>query len=145
MEPSKRDKKSGFFYNVILSLSVFVFSIFFLEAALALVSHFFYPKLTRVDSELGWMYKSTNGKTIKRVYSKDIIYGIKTNALGFRDSEFSKKDRDLKIMVLGDSMTFGYQENQENIFTEVLERRLEATFKTDKIDIMNFGVTGFST
>jgi|GEM_PF-2998450 len=70
---------------------------------------------------------------------------ILTNSLGMRDREYTvaKPDGVFRIAVLGDSITFGFGVNQEEVYTEVLEDRLLSEGR--KIEVMNFAVPGYST
>ena len=118
--------------------------IFAIEILCSIGSYFFYPRLIIRDDALGWKYIPTK-KKITRNFSKDIAYDLYINSQGFRDDEFRKNKSCFKIMVLGDSMTFGMEVNQEDIFCNVLERKLKSTHPGRNIDVMNFGITGFST
>lgn len=128
---------------ILISVSLIIV-IFFAEGILAVCSHFFYPRLIINDNVLGWKCRPTPRK-VRRYFGKHAAYDVYINSDGFRDNEF-RTDRDyFKIMVLGDSMTFGLEANQEEIFCHLLEDKLKDIYKTEKIDVMNFGITGFST
>lgn len=133
--------------NVAKKLILFCGAIFltlsFLEICLTTYSWFVYPRLTITDESLGWKYKP--GVQATRTYSAEITYFIKINGDGFRDNEFSRDNDHFKIMVLGDSMTFGLEADQKSIFTNLLEIKLNSILKRDSTDVMNFGITGFST
>ncbi|MCB9341597.1 MAG: SGNH/GDSL hydrolase family protein [Lewinellaceae bacterium] len=85
------------------------------------------------DKQLGWVLAPN--------YRDKDTY---VNSIGFRSSqEFQPKndttDTRKKIFVLGDSMVFGVKEEQDSIFTEVLNR--------DQKDMLfiNTGVVGYNT
>ena len=128
---------------LLVSLGI-VIGIGLLELLLLIVSSYWYPRLTISDKTLGMKYISTK-KKVNRNFSKDINYSIFINQEGFRDDEFKDSNNYFKIMVLGDSMTFGLEVDQENIFSKILEDSLRKNFGTKKIDVMNFAITGFST
>ena len=70
---------------------------------------------------------------------------VQTNALGFRDKPILDKQPDeLRIMFLGDSVTFGWGVRQEDIFVrragEILEERLRRPVRT-----INTGVGSYNT
>ncbi|MEK7186970.1 MAG: SGNH/GDSL hydrolase family protein [Patescibacteria group bacterium] len=71
---------------------------------------------------------------------------VKINSYGMRDNEVAvKKPAGVyRIAVLGDSVVFGYEANQQDLFTEVLEKRI-AEKMADKVEVLNFGVPGYST
>lgn len=86
--------------------------------------------LYQFDSGLGWV--------LRPHYSQD---GIEVNSLGFRSSrefDFGRTDQK-NIMLLGDSMIFGKDVPQPQIFSELLNA--EATDFT----FINAGVNGYST
>jgi hypothetical protein len=87
---------------------------------------------TEFDSRLGWTpIKNAN-------YFYDGIK-ISTNSLGFRSSEvdFSKEH----VLVLGDSVAFGYGVSDEKTFTHFLMNRFQNKYKN--IQVLNLGVSGY--
>ncbi len=68
---------------------------------------------------------------------------VKINAEGFRDDELLPKEQfDLRILMLGDSMTWGYGVEKEETFSEVLQQKLKA--KGVNADVINAGATSYS-
>ncbi len=68
---------------------------------------------------------------------------VKINAEGFRDDEIAPKEQfDLRILMLGDSMTWGYGVEKEETFSEVLQQKLK--IKGVKADVINAGATSYS-
>ncbi|RPJ33324.1 MAG: SGNH/GDSL hydrolase family protein, partial [Planctomycetaceae bacterium] len=68
---------------------------------------------------------------------------IHLNRFGFRSRELQPKPPGtFRIMVLGDSMTWGAGIAVEQRYTDILERLLNADFQTDKFEVHNFGVSG---
>jgi len=69
-----------------------------------------------------------------------------TNAQGFRDHRnftYEKKQGVIRVVTLGDSMTQGFEVNQEQTYSAVIERHLaEHGIQTE---VINMGVSGFST
>jgi lysophospholipase L1-like esterase len=92
-----------------------------------------------MDEELGWVPK----KNIEGIHSHPPIFesAFHTNSLGLRDKEYSleKPMGVTRIVVIGDSFTWGYGVNDHEVFTEVLESLLRNT------DVINLGVTGYGT
>ena len=90
------------------------------------------------DSELGWgnipnWTATTFGQTLS------------TNSKSLRDREYSyeKPTGWRRILVLGDSFTWGYGVGDSDIFTEIME----TTFECDKLkwQVINTGVSGWGT
>jgi hypothetical protein len=73
---------------------------------------------------------------------------IKINSDGFRDREYSieKPNNTIRIIVLGDSVTFGWGINVSDTYPKVLERMLNNDLNTTiNFEVLNFGVPGFNT
>lgn len=140
MKDKKIKKILTNFAVLIISL---VLIIAILEIVLSVGSYFFYPRLSVSDETFGWRYVHTP-KKVKRHFA-DLVYEIYINKDGFRDDEFIIGRDRYRIMVLGDSMTFGAKVDQEEIFCSLLEKRIKQTHPNKKIDVMNFGVPGFRT
>lgn len=90
------------------------------------------------DEELGWRnipnwVASTAGKKLS------------INSKGLRDREYpyAKPPGVKRILVLGDSYTWGYGVEDDAIFTEVLERRLAKDGAN--WEVLNSGVSGWGT
>jgi len=69
-----------------------------------------------------------------------------TNSQGFRnydDFEYEKDDNITRVVTLGDSMTQGFEVPQEKTYSAVIEQYL--TTHGIKSEVMNMGVSGFST
>lgn len=71
---------------------------------------------------------------------------VNINSHGFRDDEVSieKPEGTKRILVLGDSFTFGMNIAQPDIFTEVLERNLNESGDI-KYEVINTGSIGYTT
>jgi lysophospholipase L1-like esterase len=90
------------------------------------------------DSSLGWSH-IPNAKGPFNVLGHETLISI--NSKGFRDVERSY-ERDIsryRIVVLGDSMVWGYGVQQEDVFTALLEKRLQG------VEAINLGVSGYGT
>lgn len=70
-----------------------------------------------------------------------------SNNLGFRERNFSfKKPTDtFRILVFGDSLTFGVGLAEKQRYTNLLEEMLSLQFPGRKFEVLNFGVPGFAT
>lgn len=76
------------------------------------------------------MFLETAGKQEK-------TYLVRTNSRGLRDGEFGEYQADSKIVVVGDSITFGWGVNRTDRFTEICGGRLEET------EVLNAGIPGY--
>lgn len=74
-----------------------------------------------------------------------VIYN--TNGHGFRGSEYPciKKEGVTRILVLGDSFTFGLCVNDADTYCNLLQRKLDSFYGPDRAEVVNFGVPGIGT
>ncbi len=90
------------------------------------------------DDHLGWhCIPNTQGEFSQ---GDEFKVQVSINSSGMRDREyFLEKPKNIRrIAVLGDSFTWGFSVNNDEIFTEVLERQLGKNY-----EVLNFGVSGF--
>jgi lysophospholipase L1-like esterase len=71
--------------------------------------------------------------------------GISTNSMGFRDVEYSidKPENTKRILMLGDSHTLGWGVAFDDLFSKVLERRLNRTGNTH--EVINLGTGNYNS
>ncbi len=71
-------------------------------------------------------------------------FKVQINNRGLRDSSFNleKSENTFRILVIGDSLTFGYGINRSDVYIERLERELNEEF-SKKIQVINAGVPGY--
>lgn len=137
----------------LVNLSLFVFSIFVALLIGELIVRFLYK-----DTIVLYPRYTTNAKygnfSIRCVRpnmqyihrSIDGVFHFKTNNHGFRNDEnieYAKKDKEVRILCLGDSHTEGYEVNQDETFSWVTEHLIRA--KGINATVINAGVSGFST
>jgi hypothetical protein len=73
---------------------------------------------------------------------------VRTNALGFRDDReyaLEKQPGTFRILVLGDSVTFGHGTLQETTYPFLLEQRLKGWRPDVRWEVWNLGVPGYNT
>lgn len=72
---------------------------------------------------------------------------IRINSHGYRDVERSleKPAGTWRIAVLGDSVAFGWGVSQEQVFTRVMEERLNQRPDGRTYEVLNFGVPAYNT
>lgn len=87
------------------------------------------------------------------VEDRDLIWRLKpqtegpliTNRLGLRDGPYNE-NADLKILALGDSVTWGEAiHNQQQLYTSLLEDMLQEKYPDIAVEVINAGVPGYST
>jgi lysophospholipase L1-like esterase len=78
---------------------------------------------------------------------RDFKIKIASNALGFRDVNRGPKDGALRVLVLGDSFTFGWGAERDATF-EVQMERLQAAARAERheppLEVVNAGVPGYN-
>jgi lysophospholipase L1-like esterase len=124
--------------KMFFSFFVIIFPLFVLELSLKpfVISTTIYIR----DSELGWKLRPN---------SEDAWGGVtvKINGKGLRgpELEYAKPSDVMRILYLGDSVTFGYKlERYEQTFPYLIEALLENRL-TGKIETVNAGVGGYSS
>lgn len=71
---------------------------------------------------------------------------IRINSLGLRDRDYlvKKDEKTYRIIVLGDSMTFGWKLNLEDTFEKLLERKLNEEVGSGSYEVINAAVPGYN-
>ena len=89
------------------------------------------------DSQLGW-------RNIPNWNATTFDQPLSINSRGLRDREYSlrKPANTIRILVLGDSYTWGYGVGNEQVYTEVMEDEL---LKDTGSQVLNCGVSGWGT
>ena len=96
------------------------------------------------DSELGWRFKP--GQYVIKPPQSLLKHTISINSLGLRHRELGPRVEGTKrIIVLGDSFTFGENVRDEALFSTQLERRLNGVPAAGgpRYEVVNAGVPGY--
>ena len=124
-----------------------VFSFAILEFGLA---RFYYSNIDELrqdefDYELGWRLKP--GKYTVKAPQSFFKHDVLNSQLGIRNSELTLQTPPgtHRVVVLGDSFTFGQAVSNESLFTTQLEHRLNASHPGQKYQVINAGVPGYGT
>lgn len=97
----------------------------------------------RIDEKYGKVNREDCRETL-RFPRSDFVMHVRTNSLGLRDREYDLTDESAKrVLLVGDSFTFGYGLNREDIFDAKLERKLRET--GEKYFVINAGVNDWGT
>jgi len=135
--------------NLLLLLGSLTFIVVAIEGALQIQSLFtrgwtnHHSVCCEHDPLLGWRHVA--GRTTA-FSNPEYAITESFNSRGVRGPEYSleKPSDEYRIVVLGDSFTEGYTVEFEELFSEVLKRRLsEQTGR--RIEVINMGVGGYST
>lgn len=72
---------------------------------------------------------------------------VSINSLGYRDREFAleKPQNTVRILMLGDSVTFGWGVELEHTVAKLLEARLNRSANTHPVEVINAGVGNYNT
>lgn len=90
-----------------------------------------------------WLYGLVPSSVRRLRASGDVVYAV--NADGFRDAPRAREPAPgtFRIVVLGDSVAFGYGVAQDETFPSRLERRLAAASAVP-IEVLNLAVNGYN-
>ncbi len=144
------EKKSLWKKIAFAVLSAFGSTIFCLLLA-EIVVRVFFPQ---PDSMRWFISDPGYGYLNKKNFSQDFVYfktgyvmKVRTNSLGHRGAEPDKSvfnDRGTaKILLVGDSFTFGYGAENEDLFGTLLEQKLRVGGR--KCTVLNSGVAGWGS
>jgi len=70
---------------------------------------------------------------------------VKTNQMGLRNGPIKNKSRQIRIICLGASPTFGWGVEQNEVYAKQLEQLLQKTFTGRSIEVINAGQIGYSS
>jgi lysophospholipase L1-like esterase len=108
------------------------------------IAGFTYFNPYKADSQLGFTLRPN----AEGWWTREGHAYIKINSQGLRDHEHSlaKPADTIRIAVLGDSFAEALQVPIEQTFWSVMQRQLQTTTTSGKkVEVINFGVSGFST
>jgi hypothetical protein len=93
-----------------------------------------------------WGLRYNEPNAVYRHKSPDVTVWFRINSQGMRadrDYPYEKPAGTKRIISLGDSYTVGFEVDVEETFSSVLERELNA--RSHRVEVLNAGVSGFST
>lgn len=145
-------KNNGFLKNLVLLIIILLIFVIILEVILRIS----YPLYANYNTEM-WRYsvllkKASNNPDVSHEHipnKEAFLYGvnIKINSQGFRDKEYSleKPKETYRIMVLGDSFTLGWGVPIEDVYSKVLEKKLNENSKGNKFEVINTALGNYNT
>jgi len=100
--------------------------------------------LHEVRPDRGWLYGLRPGAEGRVSETGDALYRI--NEDGFRGPRHARPRPDgvSRMLVLGDSVSFGYGVEEADAFPRVLERELAARVPSRAVEVVNLGVGGYN-
>ncbi len=98
----------------------------------------------RPDTELGWRNRERWNGTFQ---FEGRTIPIHTNELGLRGQRAveARRSATLRVLLLGDSTTAGYEVPESQTFAALLERRLQTYLPDRPVEVLNAGTRGWST
>jgi len=87
------------------------------------------------------------GFGLKKAINQDMGgWNVKTNVLGFRDSEFTfeKKSDEIRIFIIGGSTVFGWGVNESETIPRLIQTKLKSGLRK-KVRIINAGVPWYAS
>lgn len=92
--------------------------------------------------------RSNNSKLMYELRpNAEISQIIKINSHGFRDYEFTKEKplNTYRIIVVGDSVTFGWRQKLEDTYPKIIEKKLNENYSLKmNFEVLNFGIGGYN-
>jgi lysophospholipase L1-like esterase len=134
--------------NILLFISSFLIVLIFIEIILRFVniesSRIYYPRyLWEANSIVGFASNKNNSTTLSLPH-ETIKYEI--NNLGLRGGEINKKwTHTTRILLLGDSITFGPGVNLESTWGKVFESHFNKYSPDLKVETLNLSTPGWGT
>jgi hypothetical protein len=99
------------------------------------------PFFLEHDPELGWINKkSERGKGRAKPWLDETYIKINNNGLRGKEYPYIKPRGKTRVILLGDSITFGYGLNKEDTFAYMLQEKAP-----EKIEYINAGTIGYGT
>ncbi len=95
-----------------------------------------------LDPDLLWHF--VPGQHVVQA-SKGIEYQINSEGLRGRDFPLRKPEDEKRILVIGDSVSFGFGVDEGESYPSILEKQLRELMPGTDISLINSGVNGYST
>ena len=132
--------------NILISISVV-----FLTSIVVILLFEAFVRITWDTKELGKPGMVLSHPTRSEIFQPNFEgwfagQKIKINNLGFRDQrnyKIEKEINDFRILIIGDSVTFGHGEKFEYTYPKLLEDMLKNWDKTVNWQVWNLGVPGY--
>lgn len=137
--------------NLVYSTLLVLLALFLALGSMEVVTRWFFsvPIMPRfvVDSGAGIKFNQANIET-EHYYPNQYRISITTNDIGLRGSQnynLQKAPGTVRFALLGDSFLFGYGVNDGQVVSNKLQDILTSRDPNRKVEVLNFGVSGFGT
>lgn len=122
----------------LILVSSIVVGILICEVVIRAYSYFYFPVMMQIDPVLGWSHFPNVQKVFKNDDGEKHL--VVQNKLGHRgpDYDYNVKNKDKRLLVLGDSFTEGVHVGEKDLFTSILESK-------NNLEVVNAGVGSYST
>jgi len=100
-----------------------------------------YPEVFKKDPQLFWRLRPS--QTISSKFFEGKKYRI--NSHGLRGEEIPDKTDKVRIVVMGNSCTFGWGIPDDNTYTRQLEMLINTDEALPEVEVINAGIPGYST
>ena len=140
-----REKTKKVVFSILMVAFTLMFCFLVLQYGFA---NFYYSDVDqkrnkRFDPVLGWLYQpGTYWVKPSHSFSKHVIY-INKHGLRNRDIASNQEAGTRRILILGDSFTFGHAVPHRDLFSTKLEQTLNQNLAA-KYEVINAGVEGYS-
>jgi hypothetical protein len=153
-EPHHPELRSRWVYNTLAALSLLCVSFVMVAAVGELTARLLYPRIANYNLEM-WRYFSIfkqvhDNPKLPFTLKPDLqahLYGVdvRTNSLGLRDREYpvTPAEGTRRIIMMGDSQTFGWGIEEADTLSEILEEKLNA--EGQSWEVINFGVGNYNS
>lgn len=146
-----RCKNENLFANINISIGALILLLLVSEAGIRIWDHYdpiFRPAYLEDAYPIVKGAGNRKGLSPFRPNSKGLTHGhpLRINNLGFRGPDYpiNKPANSFRILVLGDSFTFGQGIGDREVYTAVIERELGLKYPRKIIEAINLGVPGYS-
>ena len=138
-------------YTCLLSLSLAIgaclIGVVLFESGLRL----FHSQIIEIHPNGMWQLSETRGYQLTSGFDGDHIFTdfkvrITINQQGYRDRAYGPKQPGVfRILTIGDSFTFGFGVQNDEVFSKVLEAKLHTRTTQTTFEVINGGASGYST
>jgi lysophospholipase L1-like esterase len=155
----RRTTRPGFWYagemtragRLSRKLLLLLVTVLLLATLIESAVRLFGPTIEYVPMSQGLIADETLGYRNRPGYDNRAIGGrekghVVISSQGFRDDVFdARRDGDLRVLVLGDSYSYGHAVEQGELYTEFLEAALARRFEGRRVEVLNTGVPSWAT
>jgi hypothetical protein len=130
--------------RVLLTAAAVLVALVFVELSLRMTAPLLFNDASEIpDADLGWALRPSFGGW----ETEENTLWIETNSAGFRDRERSvaRTPGTTRLALIGDSYVHGFYLPLEQTLGASLERALAQCRTSSPVEVLNFGVQGYST